>query len=76
MPLLSFEPSILLAALAFGAMPVPTRVVGDLTVIALVALVDVTAESLGTAIENGAHHACLPTIETRHWIAALTEDVG
>ena len=44
--------------------------------IAAVALVDVAAEGCGAAVENGPHHACLPTVETRHWFAALTEDVG
>jgi hypothetical protein len=76
MLLLSFEPAELLAALAFGTMPVPARVVGNLAVIAAVALVDMTAERRGTAVEDGPHHTCLPTVETRHWIAALTEDVG
>ncbi len=76
MLLLSFEPAELLAALAFGTVPVPAGVVGDLAVITAVALVDVTAEGRGAAVEDGPHHACLPTVETRHWIAALTEDVG
>ena len=44
--------------------------------IAAVALLDVAAEGRGAAVEDGPHHACLPTVETRHWIAALTEDVG
>ncbi len=73
---LSFEPTALMAALAFGTVSVPTGVVGDLSVIAAVALVEVTAKSCGAAVENGPHHACLPTVEMRHWFAALTEDVG
>ena len=73
---MSFEPAKLLAALALGTMPVPTGVIGDLAVIAAVALVDVTAEGRSTAIEDGTHHARLPTVETRHLIAALTENVG
>jgi hypothetical protein len=76
MLLLSFEPAKLLATLTLGAMPVPAGVVGNLAVTAAVALVDVTAEGRGAAVEDGPHHACLPTVETRHWIAALTEDVG
>ena len=44
--------------------------------IAAVALLDVTAERRGTAVEDGPRHACLATVETRRWIAALTEDVG
>jgi len=76
MLLLSFEPAALLAALAFGTVSVPTGVIGDLAVIAAVALVDVTAEGRSTAIEDGTHHARLPTVETRHLIAALTENVG
>jgi hypothetical protein len=76
MLLLSFEPAELMAALAFGTVPVPAGVVGNLAVIAAVALMDVTAERRGTAVEDGSHHACLPTVETRCRIAALTEDVG
>jgi len=45
-------------------------------VIAAVALVQVTAERRGATAEDGPHHACLSTVETRHGIAALTEDVG
>jgi hypothetical protein len=74
--LLSFEPTELLTALALGAMPVPAGVVGKLAVIAAVALVDMTAKGRGAAVEDGSHHACLPTVETRRWIAALAEDVG
>jgi hypothetical protein len=74
--LLSFEPTELLGALAFGAVPVSAGVVGNLAVIAAVALVDMTAEGRGAAVEDGPHHARLPTVERRHWIAALTEDVG
>lgn len=44
--------------------------------IAAVTLLDVTAERRGAAVEDGPHHACLPTVETRHRIAAATEDVG
>jgi hypothetical protein len=33
--------------------------------------VDVTAERHGAAVEDGPRHACLPTVETRHWITAL-----
>ena len=44
--------------------------------IAAVALLDMTAEGRSAAVEDGSHHACLPTVETRHGIAALTEDVG
>ena len=76
MLLLSFKPAKLLAALALGAMPVPTRVVSDLAVIAAVALLDMTTKSCGAAVEDGSHHASLPTVETRHGIAALTENVG
>jgi hypothetical protein len=76
MLLLSFEPAALIAALAPGTVSVPAGVVGDLAVIAAVALVDVTAEGRGAAIEDGAHHACLPTVEMRRWIAALAENVG
>ena len=43
---------------------------------AAVALVDMTAESCGAAIEDGPHHPCLPTVETLHWIAAPAQDVG
>ena len=64
MLLLSFEPAKLLAALALGAMPVPTGVVGDLAVIAAVALLDVATEGRSAAVEDGSHHACLPTVET------------
>jgi len=76
MLLLSFEPAALMAALAFGTVPIPAGVVGNLAVIAAVALMDVTAELRGTAVEDSSHHACLPTVETRCRIAALTEDVG
>ncbi len=44
--------------------------------IAAVALLGMTAEHRGTAVEDGPHHATLPTVETRNWITALTEDVG
>ncbi len=76
MLLLSVEPAELLAALAFGTMPIPAGVVGDLLVIAAVALVDVTAERRCATAEDSPHHARLPTVETRHWIATLTQDVG
>jgi hypothetical protein len=76
MLLLRFEPAELLAALTLGAMPVPAGVVGDLAVIAAVALLDVTAEGRGATVEDGSHHARLPTAEKRHGIAAPTEDVG
>jgi len=76
MLLLSFDPAALMASLAFGTVSVPAGVVGDLAVIAAVALVDVTAEGRGATVEDGPHHTCLPTVETRHWIAALTENVG
>jgi len=76
MLLLSLEPAELPAALALGAMPVPAGVVGDLAVIAAVALVEVTAERLGATAVDCPLHECPPTAETRHGIAALTEDVG
>lgn len=76
MLLLRFEPTELMAALALGTVPVPAGVVGYLAVIAAVTLIDVTAERRGTAVEDGPHHARLPTIETRHRVGALTEDVG
>jgi hypothetical protein len=56
-------------------MPIPTGVVGDLAVIAAVALMDMTAEGRGATVEDGSHHARLPTVE-RDLIAALAEDVG
>ena len=76
MLLLNFKPVALLAALALGAVSVPTRIECDLAVIATVALVDVTAEGRGAAVEDGPHYARLPTVETRHGIAALAADVG
>lgn len=73
---LGFEPAELLAALAFGTVPVPAGVVGDLAVIAAVALLDVAAEGGGAAVEDGAHDARLPAVEMRDCIAALAEDVS
>ena len=64
MLLLSLKPAELPAALALGAMPIPARVVGDLAVIAAVALVEVTAERRGAAVDDGSHHTSLPTVET------------
>jgi hypothetical protein len=65
MLLLGFEPAELLAALTLGAMAIPAGVVGDLAVIATIALLDVAAEGCGAAVEDGPHHACLPTVEAR-----------
>ncbi len=76
MLLLGFEPAKLLTTLALGAVSVPTGVVGDLAVIATVALADVTTEGRGTAVEDRSHHTSLPTAEIRHGIAALTKHVG
>jgi hypothetical protein len=76
MLLLGLEPAELLAALALGTVPVSTGVVSNLAVITAIALLDVTAKGRGAAVEDGPHHACLPTVEMRNGIAALTEDVG
>jgi hypothetical protein len=44
--------------------------------VAAVALLDVTTERRGTAVEDGPHHTGLPTVETRYRIAAPTENVS
>lgn len=44
--------------------------------LAAVALLDVTAKGRGATVEDGPHHPCLATVETRHGIVTLTEDVG
>ena len=73
---MSFVPAELPTALALGTMPVPAGVVGDLTVLAVVTLLDVAAEGRGAATEYGPHHAPLPAVEVRQRIAALAEDVS
>jgi len=76
MLLLGFKPAKLLTALAFGAVPVSTRVVRDFAVIAAIALLDVPAKSRSAAVKNRLYNASLSAIEGRQEISALTEDVG
>ena len=76
MVLLGFEPAKLLTSLAFGAVPVPAGVVRDFTVIAAVALLDVSAKRCSAAVKNRLDDASLPAVEGRQEISALTEDLG
>ena len=76
MVLLGFEPTKLLTALAFGAVPVSARVVRDFAVIAAIALSDVPAKSRRAAVENRFYDAHLSAVEGWEEIFALTEDVS
>jgi len=76
MLLLRSEPAKLLKALTLRTVPIPARIVGDLTKPAPVTLVEVTAEGRGAATQDVSHHTRLLTVEPRKLIRPLTEDVG
>ena len=50
------QPSLPCCGLAFGTMPIQTRVVGDGSLSATITLLDVPAERSRTAGDNGAQH--------------------
>jgi hypothetical protein len=53
MRLLSLKPPGRLAALALGAVPIPTGVVGDLLFAAAVTLLDMATQDAGSALDHG-----------------------
>jgi hypothetical protein len=74
--LLSLEPSSLIQALAFGAMAIPARVVGDLLVSTAIALLDMASQGGGAAVEDGPNDARLLAAEGGQMIGVLSKDVG
>ena len=67
--------------LTFGAMSVAARVVGDLAMSALVALLDMPAQSRGPAGGDILQDAallvrCDVTITTKEFVAVLSKDIG
>jgi hypothetical protein len=76
MLLLCGEPAKLLKSLTLRAVPISTRIVGDLPMPAPVTLVKVTAEGRGATTQDVSHHTRLLTVESRKLICELTKDVG
>ena len=74
--LLSLEPSSLIQALAFWAVPIPTRVVRELLVSAAITLVEMAAQGSGAAVEDGPNDPRLLAAEGGQMIGILPENVG
>jgi hypothetical protein len=58
-----FQPLCAHERLAFRTVPIAATVVGNALMTAVVALLDMSAKSGGTATLDCAHHATLPTAE-------------
>src|SRR5206468_5890766 len=73
---LRFDPASFLEALAFGAMPIPTRVVRDLLMPALRTLTPVPPERRGAALGEGPEDTLLSRPEPVELGAVGADDVG
>ena len=73
---LRFDPARCLEALAFGAMPIPTRVVRDLLMPALRTLAPVPSERSGAALGEGPEDPLLSRAEPGELGAVGADDVG
>jgi hypothetical protein len=65
MLLLRGEPAELLKTLALRTVPIPARIVGDLSKPTSLTLVEVTAEGGGPATQDVSHHKRLLAVESR-----------